>query len=193
MKHLIAFAILLLSCTIATTSAFAQTDIGLKGVGVGIGLVGPENVDATIGVGLIVDLGSFAPNFLWEAHLDYWSETENVIGGGRATARDAAIGSRTRYMFPVANSRVEPFVGAGLALHFVRSEFYMPAQSIGGVIFIPEQDFSNTDTKLGLDMGGGLITAINESTDFIGELWYGIVDDVNQISFKVGVIVKFDI
>ena len=193
MKHLIAFAILLLSCSIAMPSAFAQTDIGLKGVGVEIGLVGPENVDATIGVGLFVNLGSFAPNFLWEAHIDYWSETENIVGGGRATVRDAAIGSRTRYMFPVSNSRVEPFVGAGLALHFVRAEFYMPAQSIDGIVFVQEQDFSNTDTKLGLDMGGGLITAINDNADFIGELWYGIVDNVNQISFKLGVAVKFDL
>ena len=46
---------------------------------------------------------------------------------------------------------------------------------------------SGDDTKLGLDLGGGISTAMNAKNDFHAEAWYGIVSDVNQFAVRVGV------
>jgi len=61
----------------------------------------------------------------------------------------------------------------------------IPAQ--GGFPAMTEEDSTN---KLGLDLGGGLQTPINERMDFHAEAWYGIVSDVNQFALRVGVSQK---
>jgi hypothetical protein len=54
----------------------------------------------------------------------------------------------------------------------------------------PATTVEDSSTKLGLDLGGGVATAINPQLDFLGELWYGIVSDVSQLSLRVGVSYK---
>jgi len=65
----------------------------------------------------------------------------------------------------------------------------MPAQDIGGII-IPGYSVDDSSTKLGLDMGGGMFVPINPRWDFMTELWYGVVNDVNQLSFTIGAVYK---
>ncbi len=90
-------------------------------------------------------------------------------------------------MFPVKNPKVRPFAGAGLGMHFINVQLDIPADLILG---IPAFTLEDSSTKVGLDIGGGVSAAINDKTDFIGELWYGLVTDVNQLTLNVGFLYK---
>jgi opacity protein-like surface antigen len=160
----------------------------LKGVGLKFGYVGPEDVDGTFGIGFVANHGTFTPRTMLESYLSYWSKTEEEYGL-EASIRDIALGARAKYLFDVPNSNVRPFVGAGLGLHFLHAEVTMPAQDIGGII-IPGYSVDDSSTKLGLDMGGGMFVPINPRWDFMTELWYGVVNDVNQLSFTIGAVYK---
>jgi len=51
----------------------------------------------------------------------------------------------------------------------------------------PAMKVSDSTTRLGLDVGGGIAMPMNPRTDFLGELWYGIVSDASQFSLRLGV------
>ena len=92
----------------------------------------------------------------------------------------------------MTDSALRPFAGAGLSLHFLKVEATLPDMDLGGLI-IPGMSVEDSSTKLGLDLGGGMVTAINGKTDLIGELWYAVVSDIGQFSFKLGVLYKLGI
>jgi len=171
----------LVAGVLASTTAMAQSDLGMKGIGGAIGYVSPENVDGTFSIGALADLGTLAPRLKLESRLDWWSHSEEAFGA-KASVRDLTIGARTKYMIEVANPRLQPYVGAGLGLHFLSSEVSIPAQ--GG---FPAMSESASDTKLGFDIGGGAMTAIGPRTNLMGELWYGLVTDMSQLSIRVGI------
>jgi opacity protein-like surface antigen len=87
---------------------------------------------------------------------------------------------------------VRPFAGAGLGLHFFKGEVDIPAQDMGTFI-IPAVSTEDTSTKIGMDIGGGVSTTLNEKTELLGEAWYGIVSDINQFSLRVGILYKLGI
>lgn len=165
-------------------AAMAQTDLGLKGVGAAIGFVSPEHLDGTFSFGALADLGTLAPNIKLEPRLDYWSWSKSDMGVD-SKAHDVALGARGKYFFEMKNSSLHPFAGAGLAFHFVGSEVSTPAG--GG---LPAMTVNDSETKLGLDLGGGLSTPITPRADLLSEVWYGFVSDVNQFSLRVGVSYK---
>ena len=171
----------LVAGVLASTTAMAQSDFGLKGVGGAIGYVSPENVDGTFSIGALADLGTIAPRFRMESRLDWWSHSESAFGA-KASMTDVTLGMRTKYMLEVQNPKVQPFVGAGLGLHFLHAEVTIPA--FGGQ---PEMTADDSQTKLGLDIGGGVMSPIGIRTNLMGELWYGIVSDVSQFSLRVGI------
>jgi opacity protein-like surface antigen len=176
-------------CMAAAQNAMAQSDLGLKRVGGTIGIVDPENLDTVLGFGLLGDWGTITPDIRLESHLDYWSKSETLYGGGEASMRDVALGARGRYFFHVSGSAVRPFAGAGLGLHFLHAEVSFPAQDLGGTI-IPAMTVGDSSTKLGLDLGGGIETALSPRTDLLADLWYGMVSDVNQLSMRIGLTYK---
>jgi opacity protein-like surface antigen len=85
----------------------------------------------------------------------------------------------------VKNPKVRPYAGVGLGMHFIHSEVTIPAG--GG---FPAMTADASRTKLGLDLGGGVATAVNPRSDLMGELWYGIISDVSQFSMRVGMSFK---
>jgi opacity protein-like surface antigen len=187
MARYIVFVVAVCLC-FGWSSAAAQSDLGLRGVGAELGFVNPEDVDATLGFGVFTDLGTIMPRLMLEAYLDYWSNSQNEFGF-ETSLRDIALGAKAKYVFEVPNSRIRPFAGGGLGIHFVRGEVTVPDQNLGGVI-IPGFTLDDSSTKLGLDLGGGMSVPINPKTDFLTELWFGVVSDVNQVSFKVGAVYK---
>lgn len=186
MKRLTALSIFAFICIFACSQASAQADLGLRGAGIELGIVGPEDVDATIGFGIFADLGKITPNMMLEAHLDYWSQSEDLFTGGDASVRDIALGSRAKWMFPVSNPKIKPFAGAGLGIHFLKFEADAPPT----ILFPQGFTVEDSSTKIGLDIGGGLMATMNDRTDFIAELWYGFVSDANQLALKAGILYK---
>ncbi len=166
-------------CTVVSQPAWAQSNLGFQRGGISASLVSPENVDASFGLGLFADLGTIAPRWDLEARLDWWSHTESVYTS-EATVSDVTLGARTRYQFPTG-STVQPFAGAGLGLHFLSAEVVVLDPFSGQPMTLDA-----SETRLGLDLGGGISTAINPSTRFHAEGWFGIVSDFNQFSLRVG-------
>ena len=180
MKRSIQLLTLLLG-VLLSTSAMAQADLGLKAIGGAIGFVSPENVDGTFQFGAFADLGTVAPKFRLEPRIDFWSKSQEEFGA-KATINDLTFGVRTKYMFEVQDPRFQPYAGAGLGLHFIHGEVNIPAG--GG---FPAMTVSDSQTKLGLDLGGGLQMPVNPMTNVMAEAWYGFVSDVNQFSLRLGI------
>jgi len=179
MKRKALFLVLALGL-LGSQQAMAQSKIGFHAIGGTVAYVSPENLDGTFGLGVFADLGQLAPNIGLEPNIEYWSFSENQFGV-ETSLRDISLGARAKYYFEVSNPKVRPFAGAGLGLHFLHAETSM---NIPG---FPATTAEGSDTKLGLDIGGGISTAMNSKNDFRAEAWYGIVSDVNQFALRVGI------
>ena len=180
MRKSIVPVIVLTFCALTSQNALAQADLGPKAAGVQLGIVSPENADATVGFGVFADLGTMAPNMRLASHLDFWSKSEDSPFGGSASVSDVALSMRGKYMFQVSSPKIQPFAGVGLGMHFLHAKVEVPG-------FPPIEDSS---TKFGLDLGGGFGTPLNPRTDLRTELWYGVVDNFSQFSVKVGLAFK---
>ena len=172
--------LMLAVCTIAAQPAMAQSNLGFKRGGIAVSMVSPENIDATLGVGVFADMGTIAPRWGLESRLDWWSHSESFFNVD-ASVTDVTLGGRTKYQFPTSNPNVQPFMGAGLGIHFLSMEVGA-IDPFSGLAF----STSASETRLGLDVGGGVTTAMNPSMNFHAEAWYGLVSDFNQFSLRVG-------
>jgi opacity protein-like surface antigen len=180
------FVLIAALCTLAPQSATAKSDLGLQRLGGSLGVVSPENTDTALGLGLNADWGTFAPSWRLESHMEYWSKSQSVFGGGEASLHDFAVGARAKYFFSVSHSSVRPFAGGGLGLHFVHAEVSYPAMDLGGGLIVPATSVGDSSTKLGLDLGGGIETSLSPRTTLVADCWYGLVSDVNQFTARVG-------
>jgi len=167
-------------------AASGSADLGFDGVGLEARFVEPNAGDGTVGVGALVDLGGFTPNVRLEARTDYWSNSESIVGG-KASARDIAVGARSKYVFPLSNPSIRPFAGAGLGIHFMHAEVSVAEQNIGGLI-IPAMQVEDSATRLGLDIGGGMNYSINAAASLLSELWFTMVDGGADMSLGLGVV-----
>ena len=193
MRALTVFALALVFCAFAVQDATAESNMGLQALGVNAGLVSPEDIEETIGVGVFADWGTLSPQWALGSNLDYWSKSEefgDFFGTTEVSIRDISFTTRAKYLFAVSSPKFQPYVGGGLGLHFIRAEVSIPDQDLGGGFFIPGMTVSDTQTELGLDIGGGFRTPIGASTELAGDLWYGMVEDFSQLSLKIGVAFK---
>lgn len=189
MRRLFAILVCFMAVSAMASTAFAAADIGLKGIGVRVGVVEPENLDTTVGFGFFMDLGTFHPNLGFETYVDYWSNSFDV-GLAESSFRDIIIGAKTEYLFNTGRPTIHPFVGAGLSMHLLKSEATIADISLFGET-IPGTTIDATDTKLGLDIGGGLRAGVADRVDIVGEAWYTFVSDFNQLNATGGLVLKF--
>lgn len=160
------------------SNVMAAAEIGFNGIGGRLALVDPEDIDATIGFGVFVDLGTITPDVHLEAGIDYWGKSMDLPFDSEVKFRDIILGARAKYVFSLENSNLKPFAGGGLAIHLFHSEIDLPS---GG-------STDDSETRIGLDLGGGVAFALNEKADVTAEGWYRIVSDVSQLVLQVGVL-----
>lgn len=165
---------------VSAGSACAESKLGLRAIGGSLAFVNAEDMDAAIGFGAFADLGMVTPNIGLEPVIEYWSKSEEAFGA-EAKVRDIAFGCRGKYYFETANPKIRPYAGAGLGLHFLKAEASVTVPGF------PAMTSEASDTKLGLDLGGGLSTPLGPKNDLRFELWYGLVSDVSQLALRVGV------
>jgi opacity protein-like surface antigen len=177
--------LLLAAASLSAQRAAADSGIGFHAIGGSLSYVSPDNLDGTMGFGVFADLGRIAPPVELEPRLDFWSQTQESFGT-KASVRDITLGARAKYFFNVSNTKVRPFAGGGLGFHFIRAEATVSAPG-----FAP-MSASQSETKLGLDMGGGIATGLSPKVDLHAELWYGFVSDINQLSLRMGISRKLD-
>jgi opacity protein-like surface antigen len=183
MKRKILILLLAAACLSAERAA-ADSSIGFRAIGGALNYVSPDNLDGTIGFGVFADLGRISPSVGLEPRLDFWSQSQESFGT-KASVRDITLGARAKYFFNTSG-KVHPFAGGGLGFHFIRAEASVTAPG-----FAP-MSVSQSDTKLGIDMGGGIATGLSPKVDLHAELWYGIVSDINQLSLRMGISHKLD-
>jgi len=187
MRRNIAILACVLVLTLGASAASAQANLGFKGVGVRVGYVNPENIDATFAFGVFTDLGTFHPNVSFETYMNYWSKSMDAYGFGETKFRDIIVGAKAEYLFNVASPKVRPFVGAGLSLHFLHGEVSIAPLTVG-TLTIPGTSVDTSDTKLGLDFGGGLRAGLSPTIDFVGEAGFSLVSDVSQFGISAGIL-----
>ena len=151
------------------TTVFAQTDIGLYGIGARLGFVMPENeIDSTIGIGLNADLGTIMPNLALHAYLDYWSSGEEEDNYEYSWSA-IGISAIAKYMFAMEGS-IKPYAGGGLGLEF--ANFSAEYDGPGNEFF--DGDFDESETDLGIHLVGGASMMVNEKMTGFAEVKYTI-------------------
>ena len=190
MKQVTVVLVCLILSSFAWSGAIAQTDLALKGVGFRLGLVDPEDVDATWQLGALAELGLITPKIGLETYFDFWSRSEDVFGGGEISLRDFVFGARCKYLFSVSNPKLQPFAGGGLGFHIFRAGMDTPPVDYGGGVVVPGVSVSDTEIKVGLDIGGGFALDVKPNIAVLTEAWYSMVSEVSQLSIKAGVLFK---
>lgn len=190
MKQLTVVLISVVLCAFIFSNAFAQSDLALRGIGVKIGMVDPEDVDTAFEFGLFADLGTITSNVSLESYVNFWSIKNDITGGGELLVRDFVIGAKSKYVFSTASPIIRPFAGAGLGFHILKSGVDIPATYFGGSMIMPAVSESDTEIKIGLDIGAGILADLNQSWAIQGEAWYSVVSDISQLSLQVGLLYK---
>jgi len=189
MKAVSAVVIAVAICTLVAADASAEANLALRGIGVRAGVVNPEDVDATFGFSLVMDLGTIHPNWALETNAGFWSQSESFYGYEYGL-NDFSFGSRVKYLFPVSNAILQPYAGAGLGLHIFNAHAETNAVYYGGTLLYPGQRVENTDLELGLDLGGGLFIDQGGSWAFTTDAWFTVCD-VSQFSLMAGAVYMF--
>lgn len=183
MRRVFAILVCFMAVSAMATTAMAAANIGLKGIGVRVGVIEPENLDTTVGFGILMDLGTFHPNVGFETYATYWSYDLDVVLA-ESSFRDIAVGAKVRYLIDTSRPTIHPFIGGGASVHILHSEATVPFSS--GSLTVDA-----SDTKLGFDLGGGLRAGVADKVDIIGEAWYSFVSDFNQLVATGGLVFKF--
>jgi opacity protein-like surface antigen len=155
-----------------------QASLGFKGLGAHIGLVDPENASSTVALGVHIDGGEFVRNVHFSPLVEYWS-VGSSIAGYNLDRSDFSVGTDVTVDFPVQGSRVVPYAGGGLGLHFLGIDSNVPNV--------------NTDTrsKLGLNIQGGIRNDVMPNMSLFGEVRYNFVDTQNQLKILGGFTYHF--
>ena len=178
-------ATLVVAIAMTLTAAFgpaawaqnAADDVGLgfKGLGARIGMVDPEDASSTIDLGIHIDAGEFARNLHLQPIAEYWSVGVDV-GTADIDISDFSLGMDLLLDFPLQDSRVVPYVGGGLGMHWLKFD--------DGVV-------DESRTKLGLNLEGGVRTDVMPNLSLFGELRYNFVSDANQLKLLGGFTYRF--
>lgn len=177
-------------CTMIAAGASAQANVALRGIGLKAGVVNPDNIDATLGIGVIFDLGTLHPDVAFESYAGFWSQTESDFGA-EVGVKDFNFGGKAKYMFKTSNPTVQPYAGAGLGFHVLNAHAESSPVYFGGSLVYPGYSASDTDLKIGLDLGGGLRIDRGSQFAFVTDAWFTIVSDVSHFSLMVGGVYMF--
>ena len=183
-KKVVLIVVVVLS--LFTIPASAASNVGFNGIG---GRLFYEDFEGSsaIGVGAVVKLAEFNTNLQFEGNVDLWSKTYDV-GLFEAKLRDLIIGGTVKYYFTTSSPMLKPFVNGGLALHLLNSEGETAEITIGDVTV--GGSYSESSTKVGFDLGGGVAYALNPTTDLVANIMYRIVSDTNQLFIGVGFLIS---
>src|SRR5882672_9692165 len=162
----------------AQTPAQSDAGLGFRGLGASIGLADPEGASSALLLGLHVDAGQIVHNVHLIPSLEYWSVGANV-GPYSADLSDLAFSADVNVDFPLQGGRLTPYLGGGLGLNFLSADSNAPG--VG----------SNNDTKLGVNVLGGMRNDVMPNLALFGELRYSFVTDANQLKILGGFTYKF--
>jgi hypothetical protein len=153
---------------------------GYMAAGARGGIVDVDHLGMTFTVGGFMDFG-VADQVTILAGLDYWRDSDED-GGVTVTVRDLTLSGFGRYVLPTRGRSLAPYFGAGLALHMLEAEVKVGNGVTGG-------SADDSESELGLDLGGGVMFNIQATSYWLAELRYRSCDDdidVDHIAITVG-------
>ena len=167
-------------CFIGAFSSATAQEIGLQAIGGGLGM---SDYQGGVGSAVMFEgaaaLGTVAENLNLDARVVFWSKSE-----GSVSFRDFIIGAAVSYALGSGDSKIQPYAGGGLSLHFFKADVDVDLGGIFGT-----QSSSATSTDIGIDLRGGAKYGLNEKTDLVGEIMYTL-GDAEQLAIKVGALFK---
>ncbi|HYR51581.1 MAG TPA: outer membrane beta-barrel protein [Candidatus Dormibacteraeota bacterium] len=178
-RHLLATLVVAASLSLFGAQAMAAAPaeghgMGFQGMGARIGFVDPEGASSTVALGLHVDLGEFVRHVHIMPLVEYWK-----VGVSSVDISDLTLATDVNLDFPVQGGRVTPYAGGGLGLHFVKADDPLfPAANA-------------SDTKLGLNIQGGIKNQVMPNFGIFGEVKYVFVSDFNQLKIMGGFTYNF--
>lgn len=152
--------------------------LGLRGIGARIGFVDPEDASSTVSYGAHIDAGTLVRNVHVIPYFEYWNAGAEV-GGFEADVSDLTIATDINVDFPLQDARITPYLGAGIGVHFLSAETNVPGEQ------------SDDDTKVGLNLQGGMRNQIMPNLNLFGELRYSFVSDASQLKLMGGFTYQF--
>ena len=168
-------------------SASAYSQIGLKAIGAGVGIMGASvstgtNSEGMTGIafGAGVDLGEITPGLHLFPDVGYWSASKSINTGAGSfdfSTSDFVINANVQYVF--GGSQIMPYVGGGLGINFLGTS--TPAQSFGSgpfTVTIPAS--SASATRLGINLMGGVAYPLNNQMAIGAQFRYVIASDFNH-------------
>jgi len=155
-----------------------EPGLGFQGLGAQLGFVDPEGASSTLELGLHIDAGQIVKGVRLQPTAEYWSIGSSV-GPYDTDIKDFSLGADVNVDFPIQDSRMVPYAGGGLGLHFLGFDSNVPG--------VPDQ----SDTKLGLNIQGGIRNDIMPNVSIFGEARYNFVSDANQLKVLGGFTYRF--
>lgn len=177
-------AVLGLVALAAAPAAFAQESapreagLGFQGIGARIGFVDPEGSSSTLGLGVHIDAGQIVKGVHLVPLVEYWSVGTSAFGVN-IDRSDLAFGGDVVVDFPMQDSRIFPYAGGGLGIHFLGADSNVPGAD------------NDTRSKLGLNIHGGIRNDIMPNISLFGEARYNFVEDANQLKILGGFTYRF--
>jgi opacity protein-like surface antigen len=166
-----------------TTPALAQqkeqsTGLGIRGIGVRLGLTDPEDASSALMYGVHLDAGQFVQNVHIVPSIEYWSVGTD-LGAFNSDFSDLAFKVDAKFDFPLQDKRVMPYLGGGIGIHRLKFDTSAPGP------------YDTSDTKLGLSVQGGVRNDFTPNLSLFGELGYSFVSDANQLRLLGGFTYHF--
>jgi opacity protein-like surface antigen len=155
-----------------------EAGLGFRGLGGSIGFVDPEGASGALLLGLHVDAGQIVRNAHLIPSMQYWKVGTDV-GPYSADISDLTFGADVNVDFPLQGGRLTPYLGGGLGLNFLSFDSNAPGAN------------SSNDTKLGVNVLGGMRNDVMPNLALFGELRYTFVSDANQLKILGGFTYKF--
>jgi|GEM_PF-1930117 len=172
---------------LGVTTAGAQTNLGLYGLGLRVGLVFPEDpLDNAFGLGVQVPLGTLTRDLHLDLFGDFWTVgyDDEVVGVDvDIDHTQFSVGGMLKYYLPIRQDAVIfPYGGAGLAA-VISSTDFSPATP--GVSDETENEFD-----VGLHLAVGTEFQLTEKLNGLAEIKYAI-NGADYLGVFVGVIFQF--
>jgi opacity protein-like surface antigen len=182
MKKLTMIFVLVLAC--ALVFPVSAQKLGFNGVGVGAGVIMPEDPwDTGFNIAGYANMGELTDNLVFVPGLAYWSAGADQFGND-ITLSNFAVNADVHYFFE--RKQIGPYAGGGIGLNFVSFEFSLPTytnpftgQTEGGTQ-------STSETKFGFQVLGGYMMEVSKMMGFV-EAKYNIISDFSTFQINVGV------
>ncbi|MFW7377268.1 MAG: outer membrane protein [Oligoflexus sp.] len=176
--------VLLTACNFYSQIGYAQSEGNLRpaeiqaresyrstpiNFGANVGYVNVDDLaDNVVSFGAFGDYG-LSPQFLVGGSLDYWSDTSGVISNNPVEVSSLSAGAHGRWVFTNIEAPFRPFVLAGLAVHRIRVSL---SERTGDDRSIDQfsQVYEDIEARMGADIAGGVMYAVDEQIDVIGEI-----------------------